>query len=225
MNSLFHALNIGTLAAWLSVVGFGTVGVLLPGWKFVQPRVHIEKQEVVNVTPDITIGDEAPEPGESAPASPETLPGPPAPPEIADAAPLPEIPELPQAPSTAPAARPTPQAVSGRKLTGGTSGKPASSGTAGNGKASGGGMSKGDRLSAGHTPKPDFPPYSRRNNQEGRVSVEYCVNPSGRVTAAVVKSPCRWPLLNQTALRAVMSWSFPPGGYDTFETTITFKLD
>ncbi|MEO7100783.1 MAG: TonB family protein [Luteolibacter sp.] len=226
MNSLFHALNIGTLAAWLSVVGFGTVGVILPGGQLVHDRVHFEKLEVLNVTPDITVSDEAPTPApeQTAAASPEIPPAPPALPDIPSTAPLPEIPDLQQSPSTAPAVRPAPQHVSSRKPTATTSGNPASSGAPGNGRV-GNGMSLQDRLAAGHTPAPDFPPFSRRNRQEGKVVVEFCVNSDGRVTAAFAKNPSRWPLLNQTAVRTVLSWSFPPGDFITLERTITFKLD
>jgi D-arabinose 1-dehydrogenase-like Zn-dependent alcohol dehydrogenase len=33
MTSFIHALNIGTLATWLSVAGFGAVGVMAPHWR------------------------------------------------------------------------------------------------------------------------------------------------------------------------------------------------
>ena len=74
-------------------------------------------------------------------------------------------------------------------------------------------------------PAPSYPPYSRRNHQEGSIVVEFCVNSSGRVTAAFAKNPSQWPLLNQTAVRTVMSWSFPPGDFITLERTIVFKLN
>lgn len=225
MNSFFHALNIGTLATWLSVVGFGTVGAILPDWRSMPPQIRPEKLEILTVTPDMTIGDEgrddipSPSPPDALPTVPDTLPGPPALPEIASTAPLPEIPDLPAAPSISPAARPAAKPATGRPAASGTSGKPSRSSS-----SSGSGLSSTNRQAAGHIPTPAYPLYSRRNRQEGKVVVKYSVNPAGRVTAAAVKTPCPWPLLNQTAVSAVMRGSFPPGGNRTLEITLIFKL-
>ena len=38
MTSFIHALNIGTLATWLSVAGFGAVGLMAPSWRS-EPKV------------------------------------------------------------------------------------------------------------------------------------------------------------------------------------------
>ncbi len=210
MKSFFHALNIGTLAAWLSVVGFGTVGGLLPGWRPILRRDEPEKLTLLDVSPEVITREEslAPPPDAPAPTSTETLPAPPALPEIASESPLPDIPNLPSF-------SPVPQAVPGRLKT---------STAPGNSRKTSG-ISAKQRFGAGHMPTADFPAYSRRNHQEGSVVVEFCVNPSGRVTAALAKYPCQWPLLNQTAIQTVMRWSFPPGGYDTFATRMTFKLN
>jgi len=226
MNSLLHALNIGTLAAWLSVVGFGSVGVILPGKRLFPNPCHVDKLEVLKIAPDITIGDHSATtpPEKPSPAPPEALPGPPALPDIARTTPLPEVPELPQATSTSRAVRSVPQPASSKQSTAATSGKTATSGNLGNTKSASA-LSLRSRLAAGHMPAPEFPPYSRRNHQEGTVVVEFCVNPGGHVTAAIITTPCKWPLLNHTAVRAVMNWSFPPGDYITLERTITFKLN
>ena len=37
MSPFLHAVNIGTLALWLSAVGFGVVGVVTPGWRSPTP--------------------------------------------------------------------------------------------------------------------------------------------------------------------------------------------
>ncbi len=229
MKSLLHALNIGTLAAWLSIAGFGAVGWLMPGWKLVTMRVQPEKLEILTITPDVIIGADVPaiSPEEPAPSPSEILPAPPDSPDITHTAPLPEIPDLPLAPTHAavPAARQIPQSFSARKSQSASTAKPTLSTTFGKG-TSGGGISKSNRLAAGHMPAPPYPSYSRRNHQEGTVVVEFSVNSSGRVTAAFAKKSCQWPLLNQTAVRTVLGWSFPPGDSSiTLERPITFKLN
>ncbi|RYD43451.1 MAG: energy transducer TonB, partial [Verrucomicrobiaceae bacterium] len=54
--------------------------------------------------------------------------------------------------------------------------------------------------------------------------VEFAVNDMGVVTAVFVKQPCRWPLLNRTAVQTVYGWSFPPGPFMTLEVPIIFKI-
>ncbi len=228
MNPLFHALNIGTLAAWLSVAGFGTVGLIVPGWKLVTKRDQTEKLETLTITPDVIIGADIPAISleEPAPSPQEIFPAPPALPDIPSTAPLPEIPDLPLAhtPAAAPAPRQPPQPTSARKSQSSSSDKPTSATTPGKG-TSGSGMSKSNRLAAGHMPAPPYPSFARRNRQQGTVVVEFSVNPSGHVTAAFAKKSCQWPLLNQTAVRTVLGWSFPPGDSITLERSITFKLN
>ena len=218
MNAIIHALNIGTLAAWLSVVGFGTAGAILPGDQGPRKQAKPEKLETLTVTADLTLDDDflsdpSPPPAAATPADlAETLPAPPALPESASAQPLPDIPDLPSAPKISPATRPTSQATSSQTPRAAIAKKPAA------------GLAGKARLAAGHMPSPDYPPFARRSNQEGTVVVEFCVNSSGRVTAAFVKTPSRWPLLNQSAIRTVMKWSFPPGDFITLDRAIVFRL-
>ena len=227
MNSLYHALNIGTLAAWLSVAGFGSVGLMVPGWEFVPKPAHPEILEVLTVTPDITVGADAPSvsPEESPPSPPEVPNLPPAILDIATITPLPEIPDLPPVPSlsVSPAPRPGRQPTAARKSTSASPGNPTPSTAPGNGR-SGTGISKSNCFSAGHMPAPPYPPYSRRNRQEGTVVVQFTINSEGHVTAAFAKNPSPWPLLNQAAVRSVLSWKFPPGDFITLERPIIFKL-
>ena len=219
MNSLYHALNIGTLAVWLSVAGFGSVGLMVPGWEFVPKPAHPEILEVLTVTPDVTVGADSPSisPEESAPAPSEAQHLPPAIPDIATTTPLPEIPDL--TPTLLSVRQPT----TARKSSSASRGNPTPSTTPGNGK-SGTGISKSNRFAAGHMPAPPYPPYSRRNRQEGTVVVQFTINSEGHVTAAFAKKPSPWPLLNQTAVRTVLSWNFPPGNVTTLERPIIFKL-
>ena len=107
MTSILHALNIGTLACWLSVVGFGAVAFVVPGTRGVPVPAFVEKDPPPFLE-DFTLGESEEAAAESteeasnaAPA--ETLPAPPELPEMADFAPLPEIPEI-----AAPPAKPAP---------------------------------------------------------------------------------------------------------------------
>jgi periplasmic protein TonB len=78
----------------------------------------------------------------------------------------------------------------------------------------------------GHQPAPEYPARSRRERQEGSVSVQFTVGESGRVIAAEASAPCRWSLLNEAALRAVRErWRFPAGKPRVFEVTIRFELN
>ena len=236
MNALIHALNIGTLATWLSVAGFGSVGVLLPAWH-VQPAAILPAElETIWVAPDITLGAEAP--SDSAPASsenslpetPEILPAPPELPELAALAPLPDIPDLPALPQ--PSAKPSPQATS-RPTAPATSPRQSRSatGTPGSGRPSAGsssssssGPSDSSRLAAGRMPAPAYPSEARRKGQTGTVLIEFTVDASGRVISAYAKSPSPWPLLNEEAVRTVRRWKFPPGGVMKLQRPIIFQL-
>jgi TonB family protein len=109
-----------------------------------------------------------------------------------------------------------------RDTSGKTSGAPSGRGK-GSGSA-GTGMSNAARIAAGHMPSPDYPPYSRRNRQEGTVVVEFTVDSSGKVISAYAKHPCQWNLLNTEAVSTVRSWRFPPGGVMTLQRPIVFQL-
>lgn len=241
MNSLFHALNIGTLANWLSLLAFGTVAVIVPEWKSAAPALS-QKEEVRVINEDFTLGDiisSEPESSEENAAPSEIpeftaelmpLPEPPELPEITEFSPLPEIPELPApAPAAKPAARPaakpaksSPSAVKqtttprsgpvGRPSSGNSAGRPAS------------GASNASRLAQGRMPQPNYPAAARRTNQTGTVVVEFTVDESGRVISAYAKSPSPWPLLNNEAVRTVRGWRFPPGGIMKLQRPIVFQL-
>lgn len=244
MNSLLHALNIGTLANWLSVAMFGTVAVVVPPWQPVPPAAR--EEEVVTVPEDFSVGEMTPAepqasgesasaaPEEIAPAAPETLPVPPELPEIAEFSPLPEIPTLP-APAVRTQAAETPVKHSVRpsalsqktgkptnaaRASRGT-GQPGSTGSA-TGAASG--SSDASRLAAGRMPAPSYPPAARRAGQTGTVIVEFTVDTTGRVISAHAKSSSPWPLLNDEAVRTVRRWKFPPGGVMKLQRPIVFQL-
>lgn len=243
MTSLFHALNTGTLAAWLSVAGFGTVGILVPGWRW-SPAPKVVEEVVTQVfDPEILLGDgdladktpaDVPSPVATPTEVPEVLPAPPELPEIAEQEPLPEIPELPApVPEKAPpAVKPTedipakPTATpprQARKPVGSNTRTTATRPTGGT-PGTGSGISDSARLAAGRMPSPTYPPASRRAGQTGTVTVAFTVDSSGRVISAYAASPSPWPLLNEEAVRTVRRWKFPPGGVMKLQRPIVFQL-
>ena len=232
MHALLHSLNIGTLATWLSVAGFGTVGVIVPQW---HPDSGVSKIEETRVfDEDFTLGDEGgpetpgdPAPTDNAVSTPEPLPAPPELPALAESAPLPEIPDLPAA-APKPAAKPEtsakPSSAESRPR---ASGKPSPSAQTSVGRpasSAASGISDASRLARGRMPSPSYPAEARRMNQTGTVLVEFTVDASGRVISAHAKSPSPWPLLNNEAVRTVRRWKFPPGGVMKLQRPIVFQL-
>lgn len=113
MSPLFYAINIATLACWLSVAAFGTVGVVIPTAAGIiadltQRDDPYADLDLTVLTEDFTTGPEtssqATDAGttgadselETPLVEAETLPAPPEMPEVAEFTPLPEIPELPK---------------------------------------------------------------------------------------------------------------------------------
>jgi protein TonB len=233
MSPFYHALNTGTLAAWLSVTGFGTVGVLLQDWRAAPPppatTAVIETQWV---EPEILLGDADPttDPNPAPPAAdtapPEPLPAPPEMPEAATPEPLPEIPDLPppQATPTAKAAKPVAAVPRPSPPRSTAAARPPSTATGATGTPAGTGMSQAARLAAGRMPSPAYPVKARRKGQTGTVTVEFTVDTTGRVIAAHAKNPSPWPLLDEEAVRTVRRWRFPPGGLMTLRRPIVFQL-
>lgn len=123
MSPILYAINIGTLATWLSVAGFGTVGIVIPTARALLS--HHERDDPYKdlessvLTEDFTTGELPPaqetdtgdtgaaEEIEVPLAEQETLPTPPEMPDVADITPLPEIPDMPP-PATKPAENPAP---------------------------------------------------------------------------------------------------------------------
>lgn len=240
MNSLLHALNIGTLANWLGMLVFGTVAVIVPAWEAGPPVP--KEEEIRMIDNDFTLGDvissepaaseesSATAPSDTPEISPEPLPEPPELPETAEFSPLPEIPDLPAfqpaakpAPArAAPSSRPAPTASRPAPSQPSRSNQPGGTGTASGGTGSG--ASNAARLAKGRMPQPSYPAAARRANQTGTVVVEFTVDESGRVISAFAKSPSPWPLLNNEAVRTVRGWRFPPGGIMKLQRPIVFQL-
>ncbi|MEO5916867.1 MAG: energy transducer TonB [Luteolibacter sp.] len=195
-NPQLHALNIGTLALWLSVTGFGAVAVWVPG--FTHPITISSADDTTGVAEDFSIGDSTDDPaGETlqadAPAkfTSEPLPAPPALTPQPHFAPLPEIPDFPVPVVRTPA---------------------------------GAGRSIAARLAAGRTPGPSYPPEARRAGQTGTVVVQFTVDAAGDIADASVYTSSNSNLLDREALRTVRAWKFPPGDIMTLIRPIVFQL-
>jgi len=77
----------------------------------------------------------------------------------------------------------------------------------------------------GRQPAPLYPSTAIRSGMEGTVGIRLNVDENGRVLSAEVSSPSPWPLLNESALRAVRElWHFSPGIKRTYEVSFPFIL-
>ncbi len=225
MNALIHTLNIGTLATWLSVAGFGTVAVVITHPQRPTPAA----KEIADTrwdVQDITLGAEAAAateetpPATSDPTVAETLPAPPELTDLTEMEPLPELPDLtPEAVSEAPSPAPLPpRPAPPRKVRGGESLRAAAShasaarATGSNNSGGRAGLSDAARIAGGRMPSPNYPPVARSSGQSGTVVIEFTVDSSGSVITAAAISPSPWPLLNNEAVHTVRQWRFPPGG-------------
>ncbi len=237
MQALFHSLNIGTLATWLSVAGFGTVGVVVHE-RHEESSIS-ETADTLLPDADFILGDVSPptpegDPVETLPAETnpsslaEPLHAPPELPALAEITPLPEIPELPEFVPTVPETSSAPSIQSSPRSTPprtarSTPPRTTSSGQTGSGTP-GTGISSASRLAAGRMPPPSYPPEARRKGQTGTVVVEFTVDASGRVISAYAKSPSPWQLLNNEAVSTVRRWKFPAGSIMKLQRPIVFQL-
>ena len=253
MNSIFYALNIGTLATWLTVGGASTVACVVqvvdrlpalndgPG---AEAELFITPQAMGSAPPAESPAEAADSTAEEPVAEPEALPELPEMPEIpelpdlAEMAPLPEVPDLP-APAPAasrastqpkPSARPT----TGRPKEGSaTTGRKPSSGESGRGTGQGSGTARGSGSSAVGSDRwvglrkasPNYPTSARRQGQEGKVIVQFTVDERGYVVDAKIISGSPYPALNEEALRTVRRFRAKPGVRATTSQPIIFQLN
>lgn len=141
MTPILHAVHIVTLATWLSIASFGSLGMAVSGdpeglKKDAKPRDPYENLESIVLTDEFTPSElpasQSTDPGSTGEAEgdqsevpfteQETVPTPPSMPDVADLSPLPELPD-PPAPSlkipynpTAPAIKPHQPPEANRKL-------------------------------------------------------------------------------------------------------------
>lgn len=242
MQSLIHTLNISTLATWMSVAGFGTVGVVIPHHERAQPLTPVIEETLIadadfslGDMPDASLPEGSSDGGgvaampEAIETPPETLPSPPELAELAEFSPLPDIPDLPKpAAVTRSSESGTLRATASTARSGhSTTSRASSSSTSSRGSSaatSGGGMSTSARLAAGRMPAPNYPATCRRMGQTGTVIVEFTIDRSGRVISAHAAEPSPWPLLDHEAVRTVRKWKFPPGDIMKLRRPIVFQL-
>ncbi|MCX6879776.1 MAG: energy transducer TonB [Verrucomicrobia bacterium] len=228
MSPLVYALNIATLAIWLSLTGLDVVGWTMP-IRHLEPKSSRDGETaVVLKPPEISLGvPEVPsEAAESSPAvpevaEPEVMPTPPELPATAEFPPLPEVPELsakPRAPVTKPAPK-NPASKPAQRVTGQPSARPLDPAGAG-----GSGLSATARMAAGQMPPPAYPAEARRKGQTGTVLIEFIVGTDGRVISAYPLRPSPWPVLDNEAVRTVRGWKFPPGAVMKLQRPIVFQL-
>jgi TonB family protein len=78
---------------------------------------------------------------------------------------------------------------------------------------------------AGKQPAPEYPWRAQNEGQEGVVNVRFTVAANGRVVSAEAVNPSPWPMLNDSAVRAVRNrWRFTPGTPRAYEVAIRFVL-
>jgi TonB family protein len=78
----------------------------------------------------------------------------------------------------------------------------------------------------GEQPAPEYPAEAVIGGEEGTVVVRFTVDRDGRVSDTKAVSPCRWPILNSAAVRAIRdSWRFRAGAARVYEVSIEFHLN
>ena len=249
MSSILYALNIGTLATWLTVAGASTVACVvhvvdrLPALNdgageeaelFITPQAMGSAPPAE--APEEAADDLAAEEMVAVPEALPELPEMPELPELAEMEPLPEVPDLPAPAVTRPATQPKPSArpTTGRpKESSATTGRKPSSGESGRGTGQGNGTARGSGSSAVGSDRwvglrkasPNYPSSARRQGQEGRVIVQFTVDERGYVVDAKVISGSPYPALNEEALRTVRRFRAKPGVRATTSQPIIFQLN
>jgi TonB family protein len=229
-----YALNVATLAAWITV-GIGAVIGFSVDQEWTVAVVKKPQPLSVSTTVDIAPA-EAPAGSEQAMASEENAAEgdlmpishavtPPPMPQLEEVAELPEIPQMAETvikPNATRVAAPTKPRQQAQMPSG-------NRGVAKNAKSGDGPPSTATSLSfgsgAGKQPAPHYPISARRNNHQGTVVVEFIVGTDGRVVNAWIKTPCPYDALNQSALSTIRrSWKFPVGEARRFRIPIVFQL-
>lgn len=240
-KSIPYALQVGTLALWLScflgaVVGFGVkqewVLAIVPKPKSIaiQTSIALEAPMQETLTEEQTTDDSAENnvaPAHSNAAEQPVIAEltPPPMPEMVEMPSLPDVPDLP-----APVIRKTATKVASantkptnKSTTAKPSNTPTSKPSSNTPPATATSLSFGS--GAGRQPAPAYPLTARRSNQQGTVVVEFIVGTDGRVLSAWVKSPCPYSTLNNAAVSTIRSrWKFPSGAARRYKIPIVFRL-
>lgn len=77
-----------------------------------------------------------------------------------------------------------------------------------------------------HNPKPVYPPFSRRNGEEGKVFLRVKVSAEGTALEVDVKQSSGFPRLDGAAREAVTKWRFIPArrGDEAIESWVTVPI-
>jgi TonB family protein len=237
MHGFLHSLQIATLSTWLSVAGFGAVGVWV---RPSQMRTATMDLEPATIT-EISVGDfllqstdEQPGPASAAAftadlvesVNVDPLPAPPELAPLADSVTLPEIPDISppikssrEARDVSGSNRPSIMPRSSRQSAGSIR-----SGAGNSSASTDSGQTSASRLAGGRMPAPVYPAIAKRNGQTGTVVVEFTIGTDGRVISAYAKTPSPWSSLNEAAVNTVRRWKFPPGGVMKIQRPIIFQL-
>jgi periplasmic protein TonB len=252
MQSIFHALNIGTLATWLTVSGASTVACLvrvsdrLPALR--QQELSLSNEGVIDLDQE-SAGSAPIDPSQSTEVIPDA-PVEPLPveavaeiPPLAELTPVPEVPDLPAPKPEAleieqpEPARQVPTAKSTTSPSPRQASRPASRSSARESNGAGGGSGAGtnqgagagavgaDRFAGGRRPKPNYPAECRSKGQVGRVGFTISIDEQGNVVGFSLKSPSPYPALNKATEDAVRRWKFKPGPRATTSASVTFQLN
>ncbi len=254
MSSLLHALNIGTLATWLTVSGASTVACVVhvaerlpelnqgPGD---ESELFITPQSMGSAPPaeaaDAPLEEAAAEVPVEIPEELPELPEMPELPELAEVEPLPDVPDLPDLPvpepraqtMPKPSARSTASSSSSLPKTTSTSGRRSSASESGRGTGQGSGTARGsgsgatgsDRWVGLRKATPNYPSSARRQGQQGTVVVQFTVDERGYVVDAKVLQGSPFSALNEEALRTVRRFRAKPGVRATTSQPIIFRLN
>ncbi len=77
----------------------------------------------------------------------------------------------------------------------------------------------------GRQPPPQYPREALLAHQQGTVTVLINVGESGQIKSVQISKACRWPILNQAALRVVRDqWRFSSGPVRRYECEFVFQI-
>ena len=218
-------LPVTTLVLWLGCLIVGVIGLSL---SYARPRTPEPQPAPVQAEIlHVQLTKDPLPPLDSAPPPPTKAAQPP---------PLLQPPVVPQAPPLAAVAAPSPALAFALPVEGPTQvvavkdagfARPSQSGPA---TADTGPSAPVQTLSYGRgegkQPAPEYPARAKSEGQEGIVGVRFSVGSNGRVLSAELATPSPWPLLDQSALRAVREkWRFSPGAVRYYEVNIRFQLE
>jgi protein TonB len=251
VHPLLYALNIGTLATWITLSGASTVAVAIKVHERLPTLNEVKPAEIELAFIDEVMGSAPPAAPEDAAVTEEDIPQEELPqpeeipelpeipemPEVAELEPLPEIPDLPVKADGE--IKPKPQPVVRRssdqpKQATRTRTAVSRSGPAGNGSGQGAGTAKGSGSSAtGNASRwvglrkgrLNYPSAAKRAGEQGAVTVVFTVDERGYVVNARISKPCPYAQLNEAALAHVRRFKAKPGPRATNSQIVRFQLN